>query len=264
MIQWNVDPVMFDLGFIAPRWYGILFAAAFIVSYYIMKWIFVREKRPIQDLDTLSIYMMVATILGARAGHMFFYEPDALLSDPLVFFAIWQGGLASHGGAIGIMAALWLFSRRRKGYSFMWLLDRLAIVAAISGMLIRIGNLMNSEIIGRPTNVGWAVWFRRVDPMPVYRHPAQIYEAILCLGLFLLLVMMYRRGAAEKTEGRLIGVFLLLLFTGRFLIEFLKERQVAFEAALPIDMGQILSLPFIAIGIWFLLRSRSVSAVTVR
>lgn len=260
MIQWNVDPVMFDLGFIAPRWYGVLFASAFIVSYYIMKRIFVREKRPIQDLDTLSMYMMLATILGARAGHMFFYEPDVLLQNPLSFFAIWQGGLASHGGAIGIMTGLWLFARRHKGYAFPWLLDRLAVVAAVSGMLIRIGNLMNSEIIGRPTNVAWAFWFRRVDPAPIYRHPTQIYEAILCLVLFVVLWVMYARGLADKVSGKLIGVFLTVLFMGRFLIEFLKERQVDFEATLPIDMGQILSLPFIALGIWFLWRARSVSA----
>lgn len=251
-MHWNVDPVLFSLGPLSPRWYGVLFALAFVFSYYIMRSIFKAERKPMVDLDALTIYMIVGTILGARIGHVMFYEPEILLDNPLALFAIWQGGLASHGGALGIILGLYLFHRKHKSYSMIWLLDRLAIVAAISGMCIRIGNLFNSEILGYPTNVPWAVVFDLKSPIP--RHPAQVYEALLCLALFILTWAMYKRGVAFAHPGRLIGVFLVLLFTGRFLIEFLKERQVDFESVLPLDMGQLLSIPFIVAGVWFLFR----------
>lgn len=221
-----------------------------------MKKIFVTEKKELKDLDLLTIYMIAGTILGARIGHVLFYEPEIVLNNPFELFAIWHGGLASHGGALGIITGLWLFHRKRRGYSMTWLLDRLAIVAALSGMCIRIGNLFNSEIVGRPTDVAWAFWFKQHDILPVWRHPTQIYEALLCLVIFAGLWMMYRKGVAIATPGRLFGIFLVVLFTGRFLIEFLKEHQVGFEASLPIDMGQILSIPFIAAGVWYLVRSR--------
>jgi prolipoprotein diacylglyceryl transferase len=260
MIHWNVDPVIFDLGIIAPRWYGLLFASAFMASYYVMRFIFERERRPLQDLDSLTLYMILGTVLGARAGHMLFYEPDVLLQNPFEFIAIWKGGLASHGGALGIIAGLMLFGRTRRKYTFVWLMDRLAIVAALSGMFIRLGNLMNSEIIGKPTDVAWAFWFQRIDPTPVFRHPTQIYEAVVCLILFVLLMLMYRRGYGERSPGSIIGVFLAMLFSARFAIEFLKERQVDFEASLPLDMGQILSIPFVLWGFWFLWHSRKQTA----
>ena len=252
MIHWHVDPVLFTLGPISPRWYGVLFALSFVLSYYIMRAIFRNERKPLVDLDALTIYMIVGTILGARLGHVLFYEPQIIQENPLELFAIWKGGLASHGGALGIILGLYLFHRKRPAYGMVWLLDRLAIVAAISGMCIRIGNLFNSEILGRPTDVPWAFVFEFEDMQP--RHPAQLYEALLCLALFILLWMMYKRGVAFSHPGRLIGTFLVLLFAGRFLIEFIKERQVAFEAGLPLDMGQLLSLPFIAVGVWFLVR----------
>lgn len=258
MIHWNVDPVLFTLGPISPRWYGVLFALAFVLSYYIMRSIFRAEKKPIVDLDALTIYMIVGTILGARIGHVLFYEPQIMADNPLELFAIWKGGLASHGGALGIILGLYLFHRSRRSYGMVWLLDRLAIVAAISGMCIRIGNLFNSEILGRPTDVPWAFVFEFEDMQP--RHPAQLYEAIVCLAIFVLTWWMYKRGVAFSNPGRIIGTFLVLLFTARFFIEFIKERQVAFENGLPLDMGQLLSLPFIAVGVWFLVR-RTVPAV---
>ena len=260
MIDWNVDPIIFDLGFIAPRWYGLLFASAFITSYYVMRSVFEREQRPLVDLDSLTLYMILGTVIGARAGHMLFYEPDVLLRNPLEFIAIWKGGLASHGGALGIITGLILFARSRPKYKFVWLMDRLAIVAALSGMFIRLGNLMNSEIIGMPTDVAWGFWFERIDPTPLYRHPTQIYEALVCLVLFIALWMMYRAGHAQRAPGRIIGTFMVLLFSSRFAIEFLKERQVAFEDAMPLDMGQLLSIPFVLWGIWFLLRSNKQTA----
>jgi phosphatidylglycerol---prolipoprotein diacylglyceryl transferase len=258
MIEWNIDPVLFTLGPLSPRWYGVLFALAFVASYQVMRKMFSDADKPQKDLDSLTISMIVGTILGARLGHVFFYEPHIMLDDPLETFAVWHGGLASHGGALGIIVGLWWFNRKRKGYGMVWLLDRLAIVAALSGAFIRIGNFFNSEILGRASDVPWAVWFMRVDPAPIYRHPAQLYEALLCLLIFGLLWWRYRSGDARRAPGRLIGLFLVLLFSGRFLIEFVKEVQVDFETALPLDMGQLLSIPFVLVGGWFLLKvSRS-------
>lgn len=256
MIEWNVDPIMFTVGPLSPRWYGVMFALAFYLSFIVMKKIFLAEKKDLPQLDSLTIYMIAGTVLGARLGHVIFYEPEIVLQNPLDLIAVWKGGLASHGGALGIITGLWLFHKKYKGYSMIWLLDRLAIVAALSGMCIRIGNLMNSEIIGRTTDVPWAFWFQRVDTVaPVWRHPTQIYEALLCLVVFLWLWSLYKKGVALQRPGRLIGMFLIAIFAGRFVIEFLKENQVDFEATLPIDMGQILSIPFIVGGIYFIWRS---------
>jgi prolipoprotein diacylglyceryl transferase len=255
MIHWNVDPLAFSLGPLQPRWYGLMFATAFLSSYVVMRTIYRREGRSQDDLDALTITMILSTIIGARLGHVFFYEPEIMLNDPLETIAVWHGGLASHGGAIGIITGLWIYHKRRPSFSFIWLLDRLSIVAALSGMFIRIGNLFNSEILGRQTDVPWAVVFERVDMIP--RHPAMIYEAIVCLVLFVLTWKMYDAGVASRTPGRIIGTFLVLLFAARFIIEFVKERQVAFEYGLPIDMGQILSIPFILVGLWLLLRTRA-------
>ena len=257
MIEWNVDPVIGTIGPLSPRWYGVLFATAFMLSYSVMKRVFLAEKKSQVDLDRLTIMMIIGTVLGARIGHVLFYEPGIILDDPFEVIAIWHGGLASHGGALGIITGLYLFHRRSTGYSMTWLLDRLAIVAALSGVCIRMGNLMNSEIIGRPTDLPWGFWFMRVDDVPIARHPTQIYEALVCVILFGLLWHLYRRGVAQQRPGALIGTFMVLLFTSRFLIEFLKEYQEAFEASLPLDMGQILSIPFIVAGIVFLLRSGS-------
>lgn len=262
MIEWSIDPVLFTLGPLSPRWYGLLFASAFIASYWIMRRVFSAEGKSLQDLDSLTIYMIVGTVVGARLGHVLFYEPDIFLSDPIEVLAIWHGGLASHGGALGIIVGLWLFYKKKKGYTFIWLLDRLAIVAAVSGALIRIGNLFNSEIVGRPTDQSWGIWFTRLDALPLYRHPSQLYEAALCLVLFALLWWRYKKGDARKHPGLLIGCFLVLLFTGRFVIEFFKEHQVDFESSLPLDMGQLLSIPFVIAGILLVLKARSHKAPT--
>jgi len=256
MIEWNIDPVIFTLGPLSPRYYGVLFALAFVISYRYMRIMFTDDHKTQKDLDSLTITMIVATILGARMGHVLFYEPHMLLENPLEVLAIWHGGLASHGGALGIIAGLWFFHKRHRGYPMIWLLDRLAVVAAISGVCIRVGNFFNSEILGRATDLPWGVWFQLVDPVqPVYRHPAQLYEALLYLVVFAFLWWRYKQRDAFTHPGRLIGLFMILVFTGRFLIEFVKEHQVAFEASLPIDMGQILSIPFVAAGIWFLVTS---------
>lgn len=256
IIEWNVDPVIFTAGPLSPRWYGVLFASAFMISYQIMKKIFVAEGKGMQQLDQLTIAIIIGTIVGARVGHVLFYEPQIFLEDPFEVIAIWHGGLASHGGALGIITALWWFHTKNRSFGMTWLFDRLAIVAAISGMCIRLGNLMNSEIIGKPTDGSWGFWFQRVDPTLVPRHPTQLYEAALCLALFGLTYWMYQRGVAKRAPGMIFGLFLVLLFAGRFIIEFFKEHQVDFEASLPIDMGQILSIPFVLLGLYYLLRSR--------
>ena len=255
MIEWNIDPVLFTLGPLSPRWYGVLFALAFVASYRFMRIMYTDDKRSQQDLDSLTITMIVATIVGARMGHVLFYEPQIMLDNPFEVLAVWHGGLASHGGAIGIITGLWIYHKRRPKFGMIWLLDRLAIVAALSGMFIRIGNFFNSEILGKATDVPWAIWFSLVDAVPVARHPAQLYEALLCLVIFVFLWWRYKQGDTFKKPGRLIGLFMVLLFTGRFFIEFLKEHQVDFESSLPLDMGQLLSIPFIVAGLWFLWRS---------
>lgn len=256
VIEWNVDPVIFTAGPLSPRWYGVLFASAFMISYQIMKRIFVAEDKTMKHLDQLTIAIIIGTIVGARVGHVLFYEPEMFLENPFEVIAIWHGGLASHGGTLGIMAALGWFHAKNKSFSMTWLFDRLAIVAAISGMCIRIGNLMNSEIVGKPTDGTWGFLFpRAVSFELVPRHPTQLYEAVLCLALFTLTYWMYRRGSAFTTPGLIFGVFMVLLFVGRFIIEFWKEHQVDFESSLPLDMGQLLSIPFVAVGVFYIIQS---------
>ncbi|MCU0330523.1 MAG: prolipoprotein diacylglyceryl transferase [Candidatus Kapabacteria bacterium] len=254
MIYWNVDPVIVDLGFLAPRWYGLSWGLAFYLCYLAMKSIFTREKLPLKDLDDLTITVIVATVVGARVGHMVFYDFQDLLADPFSLFAIWKGGLASHGGVLGILLAAAWFFRKHPSYSLMWLLDRLAVVSPIAAVSIRLGNLMNSEIIGMPTDVPWAFVFTKVDMLP--RHPAQLYEALAYAAVFAMQWLLYKRSWGAK-PGRLFGAMMVAIFTSRFFIEFLKERQVSFEDALPLDMGQILSIPFVVVGLYYLLRKRS-------
>lgn len=258
MLDWNADPAIFTLGSFMPRWYGVSWALAFVMSYIVVKKIFIVEKKTQKDLDTLTITMMISTILGARMGHMLFYDLDVLIEDPMELFAFWHGGLASHGGALGILIGLWIFHKIRPSFHYTWLIDRLAIVAPLAGGFIRLGNFMNSEILGSPTTAAWGVWFMRVDSMPVYRHPAQLYEAIIAFALFGLMWWLYKRPSFSLTPGRLFGVLCITLFTARFFIEFVKEHQSPFEVDLPLSMGQILSIPFVIVGIVVLLRAKPV------
>ena len=208
---------------------------------------FKNEGLSDEVLDRLTIYMAVGTIAGVRLGHCFFYEPSYYLHNPLEILLIWHGGLASHGAAIGILIALWLFVRKeKKGY--FWVLDRIAIVVALSGFFIRMGNLMNSEIYGVETTVPWGFVFLRNNEVAP-KHPTQIYEGLVYLLIFFLLYRMYWKEKGNVFQGRLIGIFLILVFTARFFIEFLKENQVPFEASMKLNMGQLLSIPFILFGI---------------
>jgi prolipoprotein diacylglyceryl transferase len=252
-IEWSISPEIFHLGPISVRWYGFLFAMAFVAGYFIMTWVFKKEKRPQPDLEQLSVYMIFGTVIGARLGHCLFYNPVYYLSNPIEILKVWEGGLASHGAAIGILVAVYLFSKKKKNYSFLWIIDRIVIVVALAGTFIRLGNLFNSEIIGKPADVAWAFIFTSVDDLP--RHPTQLYESIAYLIIFLILIFIYYKGFEKNRSGLLFGLFLLLVFTFRFFVEFLKENQSAFEKGMVLDMGQLLSIPFIIAGIIFIIKS---------
>lgn len=348
-IIWNANPEIIGLGNLSIRWYGVFFALAFFFGYYIFVRFFKKEKLDVKILDKLALYMVIGTVVGARLGHCLFYEPDYYLSNPLEILKIYKGGLASHGAAIGILLVLYLFIRKYK-WSFLWLLDRIAIVVALSGMFIRSGNLMNSEIYGVATQskcgfvygrdlaedlqseqltggtvavmdvnykkdkpveliddqyipVTLEVTFgkrekdeeklnafvgniltRIIEKQPAYhdevnivprnkdnipfelklnkdknytatipvygipRHPSQIYEASAYLFIFLLLMFLYYRKDAKVEKGLFVGLFFVLVFLARFLIEYVKEEQVEFEKGMSLNMGQWLSLPFILAG----------------
>lgn len=360
-IIWNASPEIFGIGSFSLRWYGLFFALGFLISQQILYYMYRKEGKPEKDVDTLTIYMVVATILGARLGHVIFYQPEIIWEDPLaillpVEFSPFRftglQGLASHGAAIGILFALWLYSRKKKpGQNYLQVVDRIVILVALTGALIRLGNYFNSEIIGKPTDKPWGVVFtgkltetitnKNVDkdeivedvvyvrndsleqeangrmPILVYvffkhtatlaqieallqgevhplmldrlvefidvthhvslqyetakpdgggyvakvkiygisRHPAQLYESIACVILFVLLLLIWIKQKENLPPGRLLGIFLIWCFGLRFIFEFLKENQASFESGLPINMGQILSIPMVIAGVVILIRS---------
>ncbi len=333
---WSPDPSVFP-GLDIPRWYGVLFALGFILSQQVMFWIYRKEGKDEKAVDKLTIYMVVATVIGARLGHCLFYDPVYYLSNPLEILKIWQGGLASHGGALGIFVALWLFARNQKIHYY-WILDRVAIVVCLTGACIRMGNFMNSEILGKPTESSYGVVFPKsveallmyrntdrieditfekggnkeaspglvpmkiiltykrgmemdevrtydffqsnvknalinyreasehiyedpdepldvnffkvdgkyiaeISTLGIARHPAQLYESIFCVLLMLLTGHLWYHHRHQLNEGIIFGVFMLGLWSFRFAVEFLKENQEAWEADIPLNMGQWLSIP---------------------
>lgn len=382
-IIWNASPEIFTIGPVTLRWYGLLFALGFLISQQIMFYIYRQEGKPEKDVETLTVFMVIATILGARLGHVLFYEPDKYLSDPISILKIWEGGLASHGAAVGIIAALWIYSRyqisfsrvdksgkkksgffvtpqKKEGQNFLQVIDRIVIVVALTGCLIRFGNFMNSEIIGKPTqnekgvifahnltyvmedvegaanikvdNISYSKkpgaemvdgkvpieinilfqdgptkdtavfesfvirefgsrvrqftfindhinlnpalpdWYQikqgpgkqytaTVEALGIPRHPAQLYESISSLLLFFALFLVWSRYKGSLPDGRIFGIFLVILFSLRFFYEFLKENQVAFEDDLELNMGQWLSIPLVILGIIILVRSFRKNAV---
>lgn len=272
-ITWNIDPEIFSLGSISIRWYGLMFALAFLSGYLVFTKALKIKRLDAEMLDQLLIYVAVGVIVGARLGHCLFYEPEYYLSNPVEILKIWKGGLASHGAAIGILIAIWLYIRKHK-LSFLWLMDRLVIIVPLSGAFIRIGNLFNSEIYGRATELPWGFKFVRdyIDPHTGQQladinpqntqlvnefiqnvpasHPTQLYEALSYLLIFAGLFIFFRnKNKEELRDGFIFGVFLIALFTARFFIEFIKNDQVGFEAGMTLNMGQWLSVPFILIGI---------------
>jgi prolipoprotein diacylglyceryl transferase len=247
---WNTNPTLIAFAGLEIRWYGALFALAYLLGYQTIYWIYQNDGRNAEHLERLSIYLVIATIVGARLGHCLLYDPAYYLSHPWKIPAFWEGGLASHGGGLGVILALYIH-KRQSGETFLWLLDRFAIPTALVGMLIRLGNLFNSEIYGTPTQVPWAFIFERIDQIP--RHPAQLYEAIGYGLIFIVLLLFYRRMRLKIKDGLIFGLFLVGIFTTRFLVEFVKVKQAAYSTDAWLSTGQILSLPFIAAGIVLIL-----------
>lgn len=253
-ITWDVSPVIFKLGFFTLRWYSLAFMVGFLVGYEIVARMFRHEGAPERWLGLLLMWTVAGTIVGARLGHVFFYEWDLFSQNPIKILYVWEGGLASHGGAIGVILGVILFSIVTTKRSPLWTFDRLVVPIALVGGLIRLGNLMNSEIFGHATTLPWG--FRFVNSpewQALYAgqacHPTQIYEAICYFALFALLMWMYWRKNAEERPGLIFGVFLIGIFTPRFFIEFIKNPQEAFEQSMALNMGQWLSIPFIIAGI---------------
>ncbi|MBR6183580.1 MAG: prolipoprotein diacylglyceryl transferase [Bacteroidales bacterium] len=256
-IHWDFDPIFFHIGPVQVRWYGLLFVSGFVIGWYLFKWFFAREKVDRNLMDTLLFTLLIATVVGARLGHCIFYQPDYYFGSWegfLEIFTPWKGGLASHGGAIALLLAMWWFSRKygpKSGFDFLWIMDRLCIAVAFAGCMIRLGNLANSEIYGNVTTLPWGFIFdRNGETEP--RHPTQLYEAFSYLLLGLVLVWIYKHKLDKVHRGFFFGLFLLGCFGARFLIEFVKEPQVEFERAMTLDMGQLLSVPFILAGIGLL------------
>lgn len=256
IIYWNTNPEITRLFGVFPlTYYGLLFAGGIMLAYYSMARIYKREGIAGEHFERLSLYILLGVFIGARLGHFLFYQPDYLWKAPLeVILPIsnvngsyrFDGyrGLASHGGAIGIFTAIAIYCHKTK-FSLLWVADRLAIVAPLPCAFIRVGNFMNSEMIGKPTGGDYGIIFQVLDNVP--RHPGQLYEAIAYLSIFVVMIILYRRNA--KTDGFIFGIFLILLFSARFCIEFFKEEQVAFEQGMSLNMGQWLSIPFVIIGL---------------
>jgi len=259
-ITWDVGPKLLNIGPFSVRWYGLLFAMAFIVGFKIMQWMYKRENKPGSDVEQLVIYAIVGTVIGARLGHCIFYNPEYYLANPLEILMVWKGGLASHGTSIGIPIAIYLYTKKKK-LSFLWQMDRVVIVTALGGSFIRLGNLFNSEIIGKAADVPWAFIFTRVDNVP--RHPTQLYESLGYLIIFLILFFIYKKKYKQLNDGFIFGLFLILLFIFRIFVEFFKENQTGFEEGMAFNMGQLLSVPFVILGVILIVRSlKKIKSIT--
>lgn len=263
-ITWNVNPTALSWP-VDIRWYGLMFAIGFWIGFNIVARMFKREGAPERWLGILLIWVAAGTVIGARLGHVFFYEWDYYSQHPFKILATWEGGLASHGGAIGVIIAVILFSIFTTKRNPLWTFDRLVVAIALVGGLIRMGNLMNSEIFGHATNLPWGFMFvRSREWHMLYEgqavHPTQIYEALCYFGLFALLMWMYWKKNCGERPGLIFGTFLVGIFLPRFFIEFIKNPQVAFEQDMVLNMGQLLSIPFVLLGtalvIWALTHPR--------
>lgn len=268
MITWNVDPTLLELGSVEVRWYGLLFALGLILlGPIIEEKIWKREGLSEAWLNSLFIHVVIGTVVGARLGHVLFYDPAYYLANPSKIIAVWEGGLASHGGALGVLIAIAIYSHRVTGRSMLWTLDRLAVPTGLVAMFIRLGNLMNSEIFGRPTDLPWGFRFMRsaeyhklVPDLSTGCHPTQLYEALAYLLTFILCMWLYwRRDAARRYQGLITGVLFLCVFGSRIFIESVKNVQEPWEldliASYGLNMGQILSIPFVLVGASLLVRA---------
>src|SRR6478609_2528006 len=241
-ILWNVSPDAFTIPFFnhPVRWYGLSWAIGFLLSQQVMYFIYKKEGRPTKEIDDLLIYVLFATVIGARLGHVLFYDPAYYFSNPSQILVIWEGGLASHGAAIVLPIGLYLFARQTK-VRYLWILDRMVIITALTGAFIRLGNLMNSEMAGIPTTMPWGFIFTSIDDLP--RHPAQLYEALYCFAIFFALFTIWYKQKDQTQDGFLFGLFLIVLFSLRFVDDMI------------LNMGQLLSIPFVLIGVGVLIYS---------
>jgi phosphatidylglycerol:prolipoprotein diacylglycerol transferase len=244
---WNASPEIFRLGPFHLRWYGLFFAGGFLAGHKIMAQFYRREGRPVENLSSLFVYLLVGTIIGARLGHVLLYQPDYYLARPWEILMIWEGGLASHGGFAGVLIAVYLYQKKYREMSFLEFADRLAIPAFLAAASIRVGNFFNSEILGAPSSLPWAVVFARIDNIP--RHPAMLYEAGAYFVIFSALYIACWKTDIIQRPGRVLGASLVAGFLARFLIEFVKENQEPFEREMVLNMGQVLSIPFVVAGI---------------
>jgi len=263
VIHWNPDPTIFRIGSIAPLWYSTSYLIGFLIGYYIVFRMFKKDGVATDSLDVLLLLLILGTIIGARLGHCLFYDwayyKNHLLEILLpiqtepTFKFIGFMGLASHGGAIGVLLAQWYYARKVLKKSLVWLLDRVGIPTILVASLIRLGNLMNSEIIGRPTDVSWAFVFEQVDQIP--RHPVQLYESIAYFLLFLFMSFLYWKTNIRHQVGRLLGIYTVLLWSARFVLEYFKRDMGGIEESLGMfSTGQWLSIPLIMVGLYFMLR----------
>ncbi|WP_321308969.1 prolipoprotein diacylglyceryl transferase [Marinifilum fragile] len=260
-INWNPDPEIINILGISIRYYSLLFLSGILLSITVLKWIFKQEKLPEANLEKLSMYGVIGILLGARLGHCLFYEPSYYFNHPLeiilpIQFTSGDGieftgyrGLASHGGALGLIIALFIYSGKTK-HAILDTIDLIAVVTGLGAGFIRLANLMNSEIVGMPSTKPWAFVFERIDTIP--RHPAQLYEAICYFLIFAFMLFLYKTKRTQLKNGVFFGTVLFLIFTARFFIEFVKENQVAFESGMQFNMGQLLSIPYIIVGLGFI------------
>ena len=249
---WDANPILLSFGPFHIFWYGLLFATAILAGLEFMRRVYRLEAKDESTIEPLFLYAVIGIVVGARLGHCFFYDPDYYLAHPMKIFAVWEGGLASHGGGLGVLIALYLGAKKYK-VDFMWLIDRLVIPTALFGFFVRMGNFMNSEILGKPTDVPWAVVFARVDELP--RHPAQLYESFSYLIIFFVLTFVYKKYHEKLKNGFLFGLFLVLVFSVRFAVEFVKVRQADYSLGIGLTTGQLLSIPFLIAGVFFIIWS---------
>lgn len=253
-IHWNANPEIFQLGPFSVRWYGLLFASGFLIGYYIGEKMLRSEGVPQKWIDSVFFYIIIATIVGARLGHVFFYGWDYYSQNPSEIFKVWHGGLSSHGGTLGILIAIIIYSKVVTKRSMLWILDRIVVPTALVAAFIRLGNLMNSEIYGVQTSLPWGFIFER-NGETVAKHPTQLYETLAYLLTFVVLTYMYWKTRAKNREGLIFGIFFMFIFGSRFFIEFIKEDQEAFEAGMALNMGQWLSIPFVLGGLFLAIRA---------
>lgn len=249
-------PTFGSVGPLTPRWYGLMFAGAFVSGYMFGVKMWRDAGRDVEEMESILTWVLVGTVIGARLGHVIFYDPSYYLRNLDQVLAVWNGGLASHGAAIGIIIAMYYLSKKARNMSFMWLADRVVIPTAVGGAFIRTGNFFNSEIYGKATDVSWGVIFTNLPGTAgmIPRHPTMLYEALLCLVVFLVLWTIYKKYEAHPPEGSLFGTFLVLLFTGRIFLEYTKIPQANFASDWFLNMGQLLSIPLVLIGLYIMIK----------